>query len=146
MSIYEFAGTVAALVTAAGGFFATVRYIARNAAHVTQNVDPNVELLEMMAEDRRRINRLERDNEHSKRRQTDLERDLAEERERSDRQDGQISTLQDENRELHRQLSLLQRAVAAWETWHRWLVQQWHIIRQDPTPPDGPQFSVVDEP
>lgn len=133
-------GAVATAVATVAGVLGG-RRISRNAANVTQNVDPNVELVNMLAKAERRIDRLEADNSHGKVRISDVERDLASEREHSMQQDRVLASLQDENRQQRQQLSILRRALEGWEAWHRLLIAKWDEFRQDDAPPDAPQLA-----
>lgn len=138
--IFYAIGGVCALAVALLG----ARGVRKQSGDLTSEADPNQKLISIVERQGRQIERLSNDSDRSKVRMSDLERDLADERSRSDRQDTQISTLQGENRDLRKQLDLLQRAVAAWETWHRWLVSKWHELRERDTPPDGPQAEAAD--
>lgn len=139
LAAWAVGGLCALVATVLGG-----KRIGGGAQSVTENVDPNQQLLSIVERQGRQIERLTADSDHSKVRMSDMERDLTFEKDRADRHEQQIGSLQEENRDLHRQLDLLQRAVAAWETWHRWLVSKWHELRQSDTPPDGPRVEPVD--
>lgn len=134
LAAWTVGGVCALITTIYGG-----KRIGRNAGGVTEDVDPNKRLIGMLDRAQADIRTLQKDIRRGAERLSDVERDLISERERSDRQDQQIRTLHDENRDLKRQLTLLQHAIAAWETWHRWLMTNWHELRQCETPPDGPQ-------
>lgn len=133
-------GSVCALLTIIYGG----RHIGRGASEVTEEVDPNQRLVRMLDDALTRVGTLEQDADRGKVRMSNLERDLSFEKDRADRHERQIRSLRTENQELRTELTTLQRVVVAWETWHRWLVSKWHEIRQDETPPAGPQVNTGD--
>jgi len=133
---YAIGGVCALIVAIMGG-----RSVGRRAGGVTEDVDPNAQLVSMLDRANKRIDRLEADNAHGKVRMSDVEQELATEREHSRGQDEQIGRLHRENQQQREQLSILRRALEGWEAWHRLLIAKWDELRVHDDPPEAPQVA-----